>query len=66
MGERSACRPLALHVADPATSLSFGLALEPTSDHAELPAGTSGELALDARTLAAVAQALEATDVSYL
>jgi hypothetical protein len=65
MEDRPPCRPLALHVTDPSPSLSFGLTLEPDAGHAELTADGS-PLALEPRVLQAVADALAATDVSYL
>jgi len=63
--ERPPCRPLSLHVTDPSTSLSFALTIEPDSDHSNLPAGDPA-LSLDASTLQQVAEALAATDISYL
>ncbi|KAI8475824.1 MAG: hypothetical protein J3K34DRAFT_517001 [Monoraphidium minutum] len=63
--DRPPCRPLALHVTDPCPSLNFALTLEPDSDHTELPV-PSTSLAFDERTLKQAAEALAATDVSYL
>jgi hypothetical protein len=65
MNARPPCRPLALHSTDPSPSISFGLTVEPDADHTQLPAPDAG-LAVDAATLQAVAEALAATDVSYL
>lgn len=63
--ERPPCRPLALHVADPALSLSHAFTIEPDSSHTEL-AVERREVEINDRTLRRVAETLAATDVSYL
>jgi hypothetical protein len=60
----AACRPLSLYVTDPSQHFSFGVTNEPGDEHG-LPA-PEAELSLEQETLQRVADALAATDVSYL
>lgn len=59
------CRPGALYVTDAAPSLEFPQPWEPSADHASCPPGPP-VLLVDPATLAAMADALERADVSYM
>lgn len=65
-GPRPPCRPLALYAADPGVALDFALTVEPSTEHTGVPGADNALAALDAATLAQVAEVLAATDVSYL